>query len=151
VAAAIVRAREAGPLTTTTALADVVARAAGRGKPKIHPATRVFQAIRIAVNRELDALESALAQAEALLAPGGRLVVISFHSLEDRIVKRHFARASRGDPRYACLPDIPPAARPTLRLRGRLIRPSAAEIERNPRSRSARLRVAEKLPVEEAA
>ena len=151
VAAAIVRAREAAPITTTTALADVVARAAGRGKPKLHPATRVFQAIRIAVNRELDALETALAQAEALLAPGGRLVVISFHSLEDRIVKRHFARASRGDPRYAGLPNVPPAARPTLKRIGRLIRPTPEEIARNPRARSARLRVAEKLPVQEAA
>ncbi len=151
VAAAIVRAREAEPITTTTRLAEVVARAVGRGKPKIHPATRVFQAIRIAVNRELDALESALEQAEALLAPGGRLVVISFHSLEDRIVKRHFARASRGDPRYAGLPNVPPFARPTLKLCGRLVRPTAEEIARNPRARSARMRVAEKLPVEEAA
>jgi len=151
VAAAIVRARKAKPITTTTELADVVARAVGRGKPGLHPATRVFQAIRIAVNRELDALESALAQAEKLLAPGGRLVVISFHSLEDRIVKRHFARASRGDPRYAGLPSIPPFARPTLKLVGRLIRPTADEIARNPRARSARMRVAEKLPLEEAA
>lgn len=151
VANAIVRARDATLITTTTQLADVVARAAGRGKPKIHPATRVFQAIRIAVNRELESLETALEQAERLLAPGGRLAVISFHSLEDRIVKRYFARASRGDPRYAGLPDIPPFARPTLKLRGRLIRPSSDEIARNPRSRSARLRVAEKLPVEEAA
>src|SRR5690606_35847335 len=93
VASAIIRARDAAPLTTTTALADAVVRAAGRGKPKIHPATRVFQAIRIAINRELDALESALGQAEELLAPGGRLAIISFHSLEDRIVKRYFARA----------------------------------------------------------
>ncbi len=150
VAAAIVRARTAAPITTTTALAEVVGRAAGRGKPKIHPATRVFQAIRIAVNRELDALESALVQIEALLAPGGRLAVISFHSLEDRIVKRYFARAARGDPRYAGLPDIPPFARPTLRLCGRLIRPTPAELARNPRSRSARLRVAEKLAAEAA-
>jgi 16S rRNA (cytosine1402-N4)-methyltransferase len=151
VAAAIIRARDAAPLTTTTELADAVARAAGRGKPKLHPATRVFQAIRIAVNRELDALETALAQAEELLAPRGRLAVISFHSLEDRIVKRYFARAARGDPRYAGLPSMPPSARPTLRLCGRLIRPTPAEIARNPRSRSARLRVAEKLPVQEAA
>lgn len=150
VATAIVRARAAAPLTTTTALAEVVARAAGRGKPKIHPATRVFQAIRIAVNRELDALETVLVQAEALLAPGGRLAVISFHSLEDRIVKRYFARAARGDPRYAGLPNIPPFARPTLKLCGRLIRPSPAELARNPRARSARLRVAEKLSAEAA-
>src|SRR5690606_4328213 len=151
VASAIIRARDAAPLTTTTALADAVVRAAGRGKPKIHPATRVFQAIRIAINRELDALESALGQAEELLAPGGRLAIISFHSLEDRIVKRYFARAARGDPRYAGLPSMPPAARPTLKLCGRLIRPTPAEIARNPRSRSARLRIAEKLPAQEAA
>ena len=150
VAAAIVRARGKAPLTTTTQLAGVVAAAAGRSRPgrekrAIHPATRAFQAIRIAVNAELAALEKGLVEAEAMLAPGGRLAVISFHSLEDRIVKRYFARAARGDPRYAGLPDIPPAARPTLRLRGRLIRPSDAEIARNPRARSARLRVAEKL------
>lgn len=151
VAAAIDRARQEAPLTSTRQLAEVVAKAAGRGKPKLHPATRVFQAIRIAVNRELDALESGLRQAEQLLAPGGRLAVISFHSLEDRIVKRYMARAARGDPRYAGLPSMPAWARPTLRLCGRLIKPSAAEIARNPRSRSARLRVAEKLPLGEAA
>src|SRR5690606_32819772 len=119
VASAIVRARDAAPLTTTAQLAEVVARAAGRGKPKIHPATRVSQAIRIAVNRELEALETALEQAEQLLAPGGRLAVISFHSLEDRIVKRYLARAARGDPRYAGLPSMPPFARATLQMRGR--------------------------------
>lgn len=151
IAAAIVRARREAPLTTTTQLANVIARAAGRGKPKIHPATRAFQAIRIAVNRELDALEAGLRQAEKLLAPGGRLVVISFHSLEDRIVKRYMARAARGDPRYAGLPTMPASARPTMKLCGRLVRPGADEIARNPRARSARLRVAEKLPLEEAA
>ncbi|HEX7080714.1 MAG TPA: 16S rRNA (cytosine(1402)-N(4))-methyltransferase RsmH [Gammaproteobacteria bacterium] len=145
VAAAIVRARAKAPLTRTTELAEIVSRAAGRGKRGIHPATRTFQAIRLAVNSELPALEKGLTEAERMLSPGGRLVVISFHSLEDRIVKRHFARAARGDPRYAGLPNVPPAARPTLRLCGRLVRPTAAEIARNPRARSARLRVAEKL------
>jgi 16S rRNA (cytosine1402-N4)-methyltransferase len=151
IAAALVRARAETPLTTTRELANVVTKAAGRGKPGLHPATRVFQAIRIAVNRELEALETGLEQAQRLLAPGGRLAVISFHSLEDRIVKRFMARAARGDPRYAGLPTMPASARPTLKLCGRLIRPSAEEIARNPRSRSARLRVAEKLPRGEAA
>lgn len=154
IAAAIVRARAEAPLTTTTRLADVVA-AAARGprgaQRRIHPATRVFQAIRIAVNGELDALEKGLAACVALLAPGGRVAVVSFHSLEDRIVKRFFARESRGDPRYAGLPAIPPEARPRLKLRGRLLRPSPAEIARNPRARSARLRVAERLAAGEAA
>lgn len=155
VAAAIVRAREKAPLTTTRELAEVVAAVTsggrGRAPARIHPATRTFQAIRIAINNELAALERGLAAAEHLLAPGGRLAVISFHSLEDRIVKRHFARASRGDPRYAGLPTMPPSARPTLALRGRLIRPGDAEVARNARARSARLRVAEKLAPEHAA
>jgi 16S rRNA (cytosine1402-N4)-methyltransferase len=146
IAAAIVRARARAPIETTGQLADVVAAAAGRAKRRTHPATRTFQALRIVVNRELAALEKGLAEAAALLAPNGRLAVISFHSLEDRIVKRFFARESRGDPRYAGLPHMPPEARPTLRLCGRLIRPSEEEIARNPRARSARLRVAEKLP-----
>ncbi len=145
VAAAIVRAREAAPIETTTQLADVVARAARGPRQRIHPATRVFQAVRIAVNGELEALEKGLAACIGLLAPGGRVAVISFHSLEDRIVKRLFARESRGDPRYAGLPSMPPEARPRLRLVGRLVRPSAGEVERNPRARSARLRIAERL------
>jgi 16S rRNA (cytosine1402-N4)-methyltransferase len=144
IAAAIVRARDAEPITTTRALADLVAAHAGRQQNRIHPATRVFQAIRIAVNAELDALERALPKAVELLASGGRLVVISFHSLEDRIVKRFMAREARGDEAYAGLPNIPPHARPRLRLVGRLVRPSDEEIESNPRARSARLRVAER-------
>ena len=105
----------------------------------------MFQAIRIAVNDELRALERGLEQALELLAVGGRLVVISFHSLEDRIVKRFMAREARGDEAYAGLPDIPPHARPRLQLVGRLVRPTAEEIADNPRSRSARLRVAERM------
>lgn len=145
IAAAIVAARGKTPLTTTRALAELVASVAPRGRGRTHPATRVFQALRIVVNAELDALENALTEAVVLLAGGGRLVVISFHSLEDRIVKRFIARETRGDPAYAGLPDIPIRARPRLRRVGRLIRPSVEEVRSNPRSRSARLRVAEKL------
>jgi 16S rRNA (cytosine1402-N4)-methyltransferase len=144
IAAAIVRAREAAPISTTRALADLVAAHAGRQQGRIHPATRVFQAIRIAVNAELQALERALPQAVELLAAGGRLVAISFHSLEDRIVKRFMAREARGDEVYAGLPNIPAHARPRLKLVGRLVRPGEQEVEGNPRARSARLRVAER-------
>jgi 16S rRNA (cytosine1402-N4)-methyltransferase len=143
---AIVTARARQPIETTGQLAEIVSAALPADpRRRIHPATRVFQAIRIAVNDELAALERGLAQAVDLLAEGGRLVVISFHSLEDRIVKRFIARESRGDPAYAGLPDMPPAARPRLRPVGRLVRPENAELESNPRSRSARLRIAERL------
>jgi 16S rRNA (cytosine1402-N4)-methyltransferase len=146
---AIVTARTRQPIETTRQLADIVAEALPADhRRRTHPATRVFQAIRIAVNDELAALERGLAQAVDLLAVGGRLVVISFHSLEDRIVKRYIARESRGDPAYAGLPTMPPAARPRLMPVGRLIRPGEPEIESNPRARSARLRIAEKLDQE---
>jgi 16S rRNA (cytosine1402-N4)-methyltransferase len=151
IAAAIVRARAVEPLTMTRQLANLVAAHAGRGEKRIHPATRTFQAIRIALNDELGALERGLAHSLALLAEGGRLVVISFHSLEDRIVKRFMAREARGDETYAGLPNIPPHARPRLKLVGKLVRPGAAELERNPRARSARLRIAERTPLEQAA
>lgn len=153
IAAAIVRARSAAPLETTRELANIVAAHAGgrRRGARIHPATRTFQAIRIALNDELGALERGLAESVALLAERGRLVVISFHSLEDRIVKRFMAREARGDEAYAGLPDVPPHARPRLRLVGKLVRPGPAELERNPRARSARLRVAERVPLEQAA
>jgi 16S rRNA (cytosine1402-N4)-methyltransferase len=151
IAAAIVRQRATEPLHTTRQLATLVAAHAGRQDKRIHPATRTFQAIRIALNDELGALERGLAHGLALLGARGRLVVISFHSLEDRIVKRFMAREARGDEAYAGLPNIPPQARPRLRLVGKLVRPGAAELERNPRARSARLRVAERLPVEQAA
>jgi 16S rRNA (cytosine1402-N4)-methyltransferase len=151
IAAAIVRVRAAEPLTTTRKLADLVAAHAGRHARRIHPATRTFQAIRIALNDELGALERGLAAALALLAAHGRLVVISFHSLEDRIVKRFMAREARGDEAYAGLPDIPLHARPRLTLVGKLVRPTDAEVERNPRARSARLRVAERAALEQAA
>jgi 16S rRNA (cytosine1402-N4)-methyltransferase len=143
---AIVAARGNKPIETTRQLAEIVAAALPADKRRrIHPATRVFQAIRIAINDELAVLERGLEQAVDLLAEGGRLVVISFHSLEDRIVKRFIARESRGDPAYAGLPEIPPAARPRLRPVGRLVRPQEQELESNPRSRSARLRIAERL------
>jgi 16S rRNA (cytosine1402-N4)-methyltransferase len=144
IAAALVAARRERPIETTADLARTVEQVAPRGKARIHPATRVFQALRIAVNRELDALEQALAASLGILASGGRLVVISFHSLEDRIVKRFMAREARGDERYAGLPNVPAHAAPRLTPVGRLVRPSVYEIERNARARSARLRVAQR-------
>ena len=144
VARAILKARASAPIGTTGQLAAIVTQAAGPGTRRIHPATRVFQAIRIHVNRELKSLESALGQCLRLLAGGGRLCAISFHSLEDRIVKRFMARQAKGDPVYAGLPDIPPGAGPTMRLIGGLIRPKRNEVDANPRARSARLRIAER-------
>ncbi len=147
IAAAIVTARAVAPITRTQQLAEIVAQSSGYRRSRVHPATRVFQAIRIQINAELAALERALERCVELLTAGGRLCVISFHSLEDRIVKRFIARQAKGDPAYAGLPDMPPQARPRLRRIGRLIRPSAAEVATNPRARSARLRVAERLGV----
>ena len=97
------------------------------------------------MNGELDALEAALPRAVRMLAPGGRLCVISFHSLEDRAVKRYVQREAQGDPVYAGLPDVPPHARPRLRRVGAAVHPGEAEIASNPRARSAVLRVAERL------
>jgi 16S rRNA (cytosine1402-N4)-methyltransferase len=137
----------ASPLHTTRELATVVERATGR-RGRIHPATRTFQALRIAVNDELAALEAVLPQAVEVLAPGGRLAVISFHSLEDRLVKRFLRRESRD---CLCPPESPICTcdhRATLRVVTRKpVRPTADEIAANPRSRSARLRVAERLAV----
>jgi 16S rRNA (cytosine1402-N4)-methyltransferase len=137
---------QARPLQTTTQLAEVVVKAVGRPpKSRIHPATRTFQAIRIAVNEELDVLEGALPQAVDALVPGGRLAVISFHSLEDRIVKR-FIRDHSQDQRDGEHPFAPVLRQADLRLVNRkAIIPSEAEVLSNPRSRSAKLRVAEKL------
>ena len=133
------------PLTTTRELAEVVRRAVPR-RGKIHPATKTFQALRIAVNDELENLAKALPQAVEILAPGGRLVVISFHSLEDRIVKRFFRDEARG---CICPPGIPVCIcghKPTLEIvTKRPIRPSAEEVKANPHSRSARLRVASRI------
>ena len=144
VARAIVAAR---PIHTTRQLAEVVARVTGSGRPGIHPATRTFQALRIAVNRELENVESVLPQAIAALRPGGRLAVISFHSLEDRIVKHYFRRESRD---CICPPRQPVCTcGHTAQVRVLTRKPvmaSAEEREQNPRARSARLRVVEKLP-----
>lgn len=143
IARAIVRRR---PLCTTRELADLVARVV-RQRGRIHPATRVFMALRIAVNDELGTLERMLPQAVALLAPGGRLAIIAFHSLEDRIVKEFFRREASG---CICPVEAPVCTcghQPRLKiLTRRPVEPSAEEMERNPRSRSARLRVAERLP-----
>lgn len=145
IARAIVAARASAPLQTTRALADVVAAAAPQRGSRIHPATRTFQAIRIAVNDELGQLERALAASLDALSTGGRLCVISFHSLEDRIVKRFIRSHAREDERYRGMPDVPAEFRPALRPVGRALAASEQEIEANPRARSARLRVAERL------
>ncbi|MBT9166225.1 MAG: Ribosomal RNA small subunit methyltransferase H [Chloroflexi bacterium] len=134
------------PVKTTLELAGIVARAVNGEGGGIHPATRTFQALRIAVNREIENLMLALEQAVNLLGFGGRLVVISFHSLEDRPVKEFLSRESRG---CICPPETPVCTcrhTPRLRLVSKgVIRPTADEIEANPRSRSARMRVAERI------
>ena len=145
IARAIVAAR---PLHTTVELAEVIARAAGGGRDRsrIHPATKSFQALRIAVNDELGALEEALPQALALLAAGGRLAVITFHSLEDRPVKQFMQREARD---CLCPSDMPACRcghKAQLRIKTRKpIQPDESEIAANPRSRSAKLRIAERL------
>ncbi len=144
IARAICAQRQHQPILTTTDLAAVVLSVMPRRGPR-HPATRVFQAIRIFINRELEVLEAGLLQALELLASGGRLCVISFHSLEDRITKRFLRDHSRVDPALDQLPVVPESARPRLRLIGGAIHASDAELARNPRARSAVLRVAEKL------
>lgn len=133
IARAIVTRRKQQRFETTTDLAEVIARAVPRREGRIHPATRSFQGIRIFINRELDELRSVLAAAIEALAPGGRLLVISFHSLEDRIVKNFMRDEAR-------------AEQPRLAIAARLIRAERDEARRNPRARSARLRVAERLP-----
>ncbi|MBN2503477.1 MAG: 16S rRNA (cytosine(1402)-N(4))-methyltransferase RsmH [Anaerolineales bacterium] len=148
IARALVQAR---PLQTTSQLAETIAKAAGgRSKAEhIHPATRTFQALRIAVNEELQAIEQVLPQAVAALAPGGRLAVIAFHSLEDRIVKQYFRRESQD---CICPPEQPVCIcdhKASIEIiTRRPIGPAEAEAQANPRARSARLRVAEKLAVE---
>ncbi|MFL5236429.1 MAG: 16S rRNA (cytosine(1402)-N(4))-methyltransferase RsmH [Rhizomicrobium sp.] len=144
IARAIIAAR---PLTRTGELAEVVARALGPGAARfaIHPATRTFQALRIFVNDELGELETGLAAAERVLRSGGRLVVVAFHSLEDRIVKRFLAERSKPASRSRHTPEPRNATKQTFRLiwsRARM--PTADEIARNPRARSARMRAAER-------
>jgi 16S rRNA (cytosine1402-N4)-methyltransferase len=146
IARAIVEARRTSPVTTAEELAAIVERVApaAPGRRRIHPATRVFQALRIAVNEELDALAMGLAAAVDLLRPGGRLVVLSYHSLEDRVVKRFLDAERKG---CVCPPSLPVCVcgrSPRLRLITKSVTPSAAEVAANPRARSARLRAAER-------
>ncbi len=129
IAAALVRARHRAPIETTDELAGIVVSAVGGRRGGPHPARRTFQALRIAVNRELEELAASLPRAADILAPGGRVVVIAYHSLEDRVVKRFFA----GDERLTVLTKKP-------------LVPSHAETSRNPRARSAKLRAAERVP-----
>lgn len=148
IARAIVRERGRRPIDSTRHLARVVEAAVGAGarRFRIHPATRTFQAIRIAVNRELDGLEDFVAAAVSVLRPGGRIVVIAFHSLEDRAIKRAFRSLAN---RCTCPPKLPVCAcgrENLLRvLTPRPVRPSPEEARDNPRSRSARLRAAERV------
>ena len=149
IARAIVEARRVAPISTAEELAALVERVSPpnpRIRRRTHPATRVFQALRIAVNEELEALQAGLAAALDLLRPGGRLVVLSYHSLEDRIVKRFFQAERRG---CVCPPEVPICVcghAPRLRLLTRpSLTPTEAEVAANPRARSARLRAAERL------
>jgi len=145
IARAIVARRGETPLIRTAQLADLIASVVPRGDQKIHPATRSFQAIRIFINRELADLEAGLDAALARLKPGGRLAVISFHSLEDRIVKQFIARHAKAPPANRRMP-VEIAFTPTLKMIGDARKADAAETAANPRARSAVLRVAEKLP-----
>lgn len=145
IARGIVQARGEQPITRTLQLAAIIASAVPVREPGKHPATRSFQAIRIQVNQEFDEIEAALEGSLTALAPQGRICAISFHSLEDGIVKRFMQKHSQEDPVYAGLPVVPAHARPKLRRVGRAIHPSAAEVERNPRARSAIMRIAEKV------
>ena len=146
IARAIVQERAAHAITRTGLLAHTIERAVGGRKgARVHPATKTFQALRMLVNDELGELARGLSAAERVLAPAGRLVVVSFHSLEDRMVKQFMRRHSLADPMYAGLPNIPVHARPKLRLVGKAIEADDQEIALNPRSRSAHLRVAERL------
>ena len=150
IARAIVAAR---PIRTTRELAEIVSSAIPRrrqrsshGRPGIHPATLTFQALRITVNRELEALQEVLPQAVSALASGGVLVVIAYHSLEDRLVKRFFRQESRD---CICPPNIPVCVcghkAQIVRMQRKPIRPTKDEVSRNPRSRSARMRAVKKI------
>jgi len=144
VARAIVAARKEAPIATTQALADIVGKVV-RSKPnEIHPATRTFQALRIFVNEELDELHLALSAAERVLQPGGRLVVVSFHSLEDRIVKNFLVERAKAGGGSRHLPEVAQAASSFQILTKRPVTPDDAEVAANPRARSAKLRAAER-------
>ena len=150
IARAIVARREEQPLVRTAQLAELIASVMPRGKDKIHPATRSFQAIRIFINRELADLEAGLDAAMAKLKPGGRLAVISFHSLEDRIVKQFINRHAKAPPANRRMP-VEVEFTPVLQAIGGARKADDDETASNPRARSAVLRIAEKLPVQEPA
>jgi 16S rRNA (cytosine1402-N4)-methyltransferase len=145
IARAIVKARAEAPISTTGQLAELIAAAVPRREPGKHPATRSFQAIRIFINDELGALDAALEQSLGLLKPAGRLCVISFHSLEDRRVKRFIRQHSEEAEPWRGLPDVPAHARPLLRPVGKAVHATPAEVAGNPRARSAVLRAAERV------
>ena len=144
VARAIVAARKEAPITTTKALADIVGKVVHAKPNEIHPATRTFQALRIFVNEELDELHLALSAAERVLKPGGRLVVVSFHSLEDRIVKNFLTERGKSGGGSRHLPEVAQAVPSFQILTKRPVTPGEAEISANPRARSAKLRAAER-------
>lgn len=145
IARAVLAEQTVTPITRTKVLADVIAKAHPSWERHKHPATRCFQAIRIAVNRELGDLEDLLAQSLQALNVGGRLAVISFHSLEDRLVKQFIVREAKGDDFPPGLPVTTAQMNPQLKKIGKAIEPSDAEVDANPRARSAHLRVAERL------
>ncbi len=145
IAAAIVKQRQSQPITDTLELAEIIKRAHPRWERHKHPATRSFQAIRIAVNRELEDLQQVLLQIPQILVSQGRLVVISFHSLEDRMVKQCIQKLARGDDFPLDLPLMEHQLNKKMKKIGKAIRASAAEVGANPRARSAVLRVAEKI------
>ncbi|MDJ0748544.1 MAG: 16S rRNA (cytosine(1402)-N(4))-methyltransferase RsmH [Woeseiaceae bacterium] len=144
IAHAIVTARAAAPISRTAQLARIVEEAKPARGEKIHPATKTFQAIRIVINRELEQLEAMLAQSVNVMKRGARLCVITFHSLEDRIVKRFMRDASREAEQYRGMPDVPEEFRPTLSIVGKAVTATVDEIAANRRARSARLRIAER-------
>jgi 16S rRNA (cytosine1402-N4)-methyltransferase len=146
VARAIVAARKEAPITTTKALADVVSKVVWSKPGEIHPATRTFQALRIFVNEELDELHLALSAAERVLKPGGRLAVVSFHSLEDRIVKNFLVERAKAGGGSRHLPAVAQAAPSFSILTKRPLTADDAEISANPRARSAKLRTAQRTP-----
>jgi 16S rRNA (cytosine1402-N4)-methyltransferase len=145
IARAIVEARELAPIRTTLRLAEIISKANPAWEKNKHPATRSFQGIRIYINGELYALERALKSVIDVLMIGGRLVVISFHSLEDRMVKRFMREQAKGDRFPPGVPVTQESLQPRLRLVGKAVRPSVHETTANPRARSAVLRVAERL------
>ena len=150
IARAIVKARAEKAITTTGQLAAIVAAAVPTREPGKDPATRSFQAIRIFINKELDDLQACLEEVLEVLRPGGRLVVISFHSLEDRLIKRFIREQEKGDRFPPDLPVTQVQLRPRLRSVGKPVRPNEEEVRANPRARSAIMRVAERLAGAEA-